>query len=122
MVPAFRPSACDTTDKTNFNYHLAQSRVRIEHAIGILKGRFSSLRELRSQLKNRDEMKATIQWITACLILHNLLANLKDQWNILYEETTPDPTRDLPEASSSSRSMGIRSQILPITVAHFATQ
>ena len=30
----------------DFNYRLAQSCVRIEHAIGILKGRFSSFQEI----------------------------------------------------------------------------
>ena len=70
---------------------MAQSRVQIEHAIGILKGQFSSLREMRTQLRNKDEMKETIDWIMACTILHNLLANLKDQWDELYQEDEPEP-------------------------------
>ncbi|KNZ45385.1 hypothetical protein VP01_8185g1 [Puccinia sorghi] len=32
----------------------------------------------------------TIKWIISCGVLHNLLANLKDQWNELYEEDEPD--------------------------------
>ncbi|KNZ52403.1 hypothetical protein VP01_3591g2 [Puccinia sorghi] len=34
---------------------------KIEHAIGILKGQFSSLRELRTQIRNHQEMKDTIK-------------------------------------------------------------
>ncbi|KNZ44578.1 hypothetical protein VP01_9005g1, partial [Puccinia sorghi] len=41
----------------DFNYHLSQSQVRIEHAFVFLK-----------------EMKDTIKWIISCVVLHNLLA------------------------------------------------
>ncbi|KNZ47935.1 hypothetical protein VP01_6032g3 [Puccinia sorghi] len=34
-------------------------------------------------------MKDTIKWIISCVVLHNLLADLKDQWNELYEEEEP---------------------------------
>ncbi|KNZ60648.1 hypothetical protein VP01_15259g1, partial [Puccinia sorghi] len=39
----------------NFNYHLSQSQVRIEHAVGIPK-----------------EMKDTIKWIISCMSLIQL--------------------------------------------------
>ncbi|KNZ46811.1 hypothetical protein VP01_6933g1, partial [Puccinia sorghi] len=62
-----------------FTYHLAQSRVRIEYPIGILKG-------------------IKINWIISCVILHNPLADLKDQWNELYKEDAPDSALQPPEA------------------------
>ncbi|PLW24498.1 hypothetical protein PCASD_07464 [Puccinia coronata f. sp. avenae] len=34
-------------------------------------------------------MKAAIKWIISCVVLHNLLADLKDQWNELYKEEEP---------------------------------
>ncbi|KNZ49454.1 hypothetical protein VP01_4g17 [Puccinia sorghi] len=43
-----------------FNYHFAQSRVRIKHAIGILKGQFSSLCEMQTQIRNQKEMKMSL--------------------------------------------------------------
>jgi hypothetical protein len=46
VVPAFKGKHLLKRWNINFNYHLAQSRVRIEHAIGILKGHFASLREI----------------------------------------------------------------------------
>ncbi|KNZ48978.1 hypothetical protein VP01_5281g1, partial [Puccinia sorghi] len=55
---------------------LIQSQISIEHAIDILKG--------------IKEVKDTIRWIISCTVLHNLLADLKDQWNELYEEDGPD--------------------------------
>ena len=44
--PFLRPQLT-SSDRRNFNYQLARLRVRSEHAIGVLKGRFASLRELR---------------------------------------------------------------------------
>ena len=85
-VPAYKGSDLLDSQNVKFNYHLAQSQVRIEHAIGILKGQFASLQEICSQIRNCWEMKEAIKWIISCLILHNLLANLKDQWNELYKE------------------------------------
>ncbi|KNZ47995.1 hypothetical protein VP01_5990g2 [Puccinia sorghi] len=61
-LPAYKGKELLDHQNVDFNYHLAQSQVRIEHAIGILK-----------------EMKDTIKWIISCVILHNLLADLKDQ-------------------------------------------
>ncbi|KNZ43725.1 hypothetical protein VP01_9938g1, partial [Puccinia sorghi] len=81
---------CRHLRKFFFAVHLSQSQVRIENAIGILKGQFSSLRELRNQIRNFKEMKDTIKWIISCVVLHNLLADLKDQSNDLYQEDEPD--------------------------------
>ncbi|PLW33467.1 hypothetical protein PCASD_14394 [Puccinia coronata f. sp. avenae] len=35
-------------------------------------------------------MKAAIKWIISCVVLNNLLADLKDQWNELYKEEEPE--------------------------------
>ncbi|PLW44608.1 hypothetical protein PCASD_05120 [Puccinia coronata f. sp. avenae] len=35
-------------------------------------------------------MKAAIKWIISCVVLHNLLSDLKDQWNKLYKEEEPE--------------------------------
>jgi hypothetical protein len=118
-VPAYKGSQLLDPLNVEFNYHLAQSRVRIEHAIGILKGRFASLREIRSQIRNRHEMKATIKWIVSCLVLHNLLADLKDQWIDLYEEEEPEPAPSLSQNVESVVGDGLRGLLRPITLAHF---
>jgi heme oxygenase len=89
-IPAYKGANLLISENVDFNYHLAQPRVQIEHAIGILKGQFASLHEMRSQIRNRHEMKAAIKWIISCAVLHNLLADLKDQWNKLYKEEKPE--------------------------------
>jgi hypothetical protein len=53
-------------------------------------------------------MKGAVKWIVTCIILHNLLANLKDQWNDLYEDEESDSDYDL------------RAKMCRITLAHFA--
>ncbi|PLW18354.1 hypothetical protein PCANC_14202 [Puccinia coronata f. sp. avenae] len=45
-------------------------------------------------------MKAAIKWIISCVVLHNLLADLKDQWNELYKEEEPEPAP--PDASQQT--------------------
>ncbi|KNZ43968.1 hypothetical protein VP01_9664g1, partial [Puccinia sorghi] len=90
-LPARKGKELLDHQNVNFNYHLAQSQVRIEHAIGILKGQISSLRELRTQIRNHKGMKDTIRWntirwIISCVVIHNLLEDLKDRWDELYEE------------------------------------
>jgi hypothetical protein len=118
-IPAYKGADLLIPENVDFNYHLAQSRVRIEHAIGILKGRFASLREMRSQIRNRHEMKEAIKWIISCVVLHNLLADLKDQWNELYEEEEPEPAPPVGQENEDSND-GLRGVLRPITLSHFA--
>ena len=63
-------------------------------------------------------MKVAIKWIISCVVLHNLLADLKDQWNELYEEDEPDSAPVVVEDNDNS-SDGIRGILQPITLAHF---
>ena len=117
-IPAYKGKELLDRRNVDFNYRLAQSRVRIEHAIGVLKGRFSSLRELRTQIRNRKEMKVTIKWIISCVVLHNLLADLKDQWNELYEEDEPELAPVVGDDYANSND-GIRGILRPLTLAQF---
>jgi hypothetical protein len=77
-IPAYKAPAANLQDNTDFNYCLAKSRVRVEHCIGILKSRWSSLREMRQQLRSKKEMNILTSWVAACCILHNMLAKLGD--------------------------------------------
>ncbi|KNZ54976.1 hypothetical protein VP01_2801g1 [Puccinia sorghi] len=58
--------------------------IRMSISITILHSH--DLRELRTKIKKKD----TIKWIIGCVVHHNLLADLKDPWNELYEEDEPD--------------------------------
>ncbi|KNZ46001.1 hypothetical protein VP01_7630g1, partial [Puccinia sorghi] len=51
------------------------SQVRIEHSIGILKGQFSSLHKMWTQIRICKEMKVTIKCMISCMLLLNLLVD-----------------------------------------------
>ena len=53
-------------------------RIRSEHAIGVLKGRFQSLKELRFQISDQKKHTFIILWIVCCLILHNLIIRIEE--------------------------------------------
>jgi hypothetical protein len=46
-------------------------RIRSEHAIGYLKGRFQSLKGLRIRIKDRKTHKFATYWVAACVGIHN---------------------------------------------------
>jgi hypothetical protein len=69
----------DDPDNAIFNNHVSFVRVRSEHCIGFLKGRFQSLKGLRLTINNREDHIYATQWIMACVAVHNfaLLHELK---------------------------------------------
>lgn len=78
-VPPFKrlPGRALTRRQRKFNYRLATVRVRSEHAIGLLKGRFQSLRELRIQIGNESQHEWALVWIRCCIILHNIILDIE---------------------------------------------
>ena len=79
IVPAYKGVTSHSEDNQKFNLCLARSRVRIEQSIGVLKGQWSSL-------CNVQEVQLFVQWVVTCVMLHNLLAQVSDQWRDLYED------------------------------------
>jgi DDE superfamily endonuclease len=69
-----------------FNTALARPRITAEHTIGMLKGRFPWLRNIRMIIKDDPEsLKKILKFIDVCIILHNLLTQNNDpvlsSWN-----------------------------------------
>jgi DDE superfamily endonuclease len=63
--------------KENYNHKLSATRVRIENAFGILKGRFNQLRYLKF-----FNVKKISAFVKACCVLHNICIDLKDDWDM----------------------------------------
>ncbi|KIJ31769.1 hypothetical protein M422DRAFT_70812 [Sphaerobolus stellatus SS14] len=64
------------------NYSLSvQVRIRSEHAMGLLKGRFQSLKGLRQQIKDERDHRLAIEWIRTCLIIHTLIHDVEEEMN-----------------------------------------
>jgi hypothetical protein len=76
-----------------------QIRIRVEHTMGLLKGTFQSLKEIRIQLVNTKRHKLIIMWARVCIILHNLIIriegdNFDDQWRESLMRTGLEQERD----------------------------
>lgn len=59
---------------------LSEARVVSEHANGILKSRWQSLRGLRMQFKTEKECDFAFNWVIACMVLHNMLTDFRDSF------------------------------------------
>ena len=86
-IPAYKAPASNIPINTEFNYCIAKARVRNEHTIGIMKGRWALLQELRLSLQTKRDMQQIIQWVNACVTLHNMLAQLGNAWDEMETNT-----------------------------------
>ena len=90
VTPYRKPLSALAENKV-FNYHLSrvrflfihpemppttsrQVRVKSEHAMGYIKGRFCSLRGLRQQINNPQDHECTLIWVKTCIIIHTLVS------------------------------------------------
>jgi DDE superfamily endonuclease len=63
----------------SFNRALSKPRISAEHTIGMLKGRFLFLRQIRMPItEDNKSLKKVLMYIDTCVILHNLLVKQKD--------------------------------------------
>lgn len=96
-----------TAAEQKFNKMLSKNRVHVEHAFGMLKGRWRSL------LKENDATLRNLQFqVVACCILHNFCQRVQDEFLYEWEEGTKmTSSDDLVSTASTNNSRQIR-QIL----------
>jgi hypothetical protein len=76
IIPVYKWPASLIPQNALFDTAVSHIRVRSEHCMGALKGRFQSLRGLRVNiLSNSDHIKAC-QWVTVAIILHNMVVDV----------------------------------------------
>ncbi|KAE8952945.1 hypothetical protein PR001_g33085, partial [Phytophthora rubi] len=56
--------------------------------------------ELRVQLNKKEDMERILQWITACVVLHNMLLSQNDDWT--SDDESSDEDSDEPEEENES--------------------
>ena len=78
-------------------------RIRSEHAIGYLKGRFQSLKGLRIQIDSERTHKFATYWVLACIATHNFAMECESEERAEDESADEDPFI-LEGLSSSSES------------------
>lgn len=80
LVPPYKAPHTRRRRIRRFNKRLSSVRIVIEHAFGILKGRWKSLTGLRLILNNDKQYESACMWITACVVLHNIFIDRDDIW------------------------------------------
>ena len=108
VVPAYKRVANQGLETTNewFNNKLASPRVIIEHTIGIWKGRFPYMRNMRVRIGHVRDLRRIIRYAKATAILHNLLIKvhkIPDEW-----EANSDSSSSSSESSSDTSLAFIR--------------
>lgn len=79
-----RPAADDPLNK-QFDTAVAHIRIRSEHCMGALKGRWQSLRGLRIVVNRKRDHEFACDWIRMCLVLHNLVIDIEgEEWAQYY--------------------------------------
>jgi hypothetical protein len=108
IIPAFKKSQGRSLnpDEAEFNSKLSNIRVRVEHCIGILKGRFQSLKGLRTVIRREKDVRRLVYWIRACCVLHNLA--LQDPVEQEWLEDEEEGGREFP--GEGSRSIAIQGE------------
>jgi hypothetical protein len=99
MPPYKKPYPHGEKSKT-FNFWLSHVRIDIEHAFGILKGRWKSLCGLRLQVYDDSGYEYAVKWIISCVVLHNMMLDFNDPWSDPEEGADSDSDSDEEEAAA----------------------
>ncbi|KAJ3499981.1 hypothetical protein NMY22_g19418 [Coprinellus aureogranulatus] len=114
MAPYKSPEK-DEEHNARFNYHVSAVRIRSEHAVGYLKGRFPSLRGLRLRIDNKKHVQFVTFWIIACMAIHNFAMQhehiadftldsfFQEGLRIVSEDQPTDEERVATDTASSER-------------------
>jgi len=87
-IPVHKKPASLEPMNALFDKVVASLRVRSEHCMGALKGRFQCLRGLRVHIdSNKDHYKAC-QWISVAIIIHNLIIDVEGSKSAEYFGST----------------------------------
>ncbi|KAF8220343.1 hypothetical protein L208DRAFT_1127843, partial [Tricholoma matsutake] len=70
IVSPYKKPERDIPEDEEFNKHVSRVRIQSEHAIGFLKGRFHSLKNLRLHIKDKKSHIFATYWVAACIGVH----------------------------------------------------
>ena len=78
-VPPYKGAEGKLAHNAQFNIAQRKGRVKVEHVNGVIKSRFASLKRMPIEIRKEADHAKCSDWITACVILHNLLIQLRDE-------------------------------------------
>jgi DDE superfamily endonuclease len=98
MIPPFKSTPGNElpSNQSAFNTLLAKPRVKSEHCIGLLKGRFPFLKGIRLMLGNKIHLTRIINHVRGNVVLHNFLVGdpVDPEWIVTDEggdDLDPEP-------------------------------
>jgi hypothetical protein len=80
MLTPYRNPIAELKENAIFNLCFSRARVIVEHTIGILKSRWSSLRGIRTQFRTAKDLEYINSQIVAIFVLHNIAISKNDDW------------------------------------------
>ncbi|KIO27437.1 hypothetical protein M407DRAFT_38880, partial [Tulasnella calospora MUT 4182] len=90
VIPVHKRPAADDPLNRQFDTAVSRIRIRSEHCMGAIKGRFQSLRGLRIRINRKRNHVDACNWIRMCLILHNLVIDIEGKdWATYYRSQLP---------------------------------
>jgi DDE superfamily endonuclease len=76
-IPVHKRPASLRPENTTFDHLVSHLRVRSEHCMGALKGRWQCLRGLRTVINSKRQHKEACRWMTIAIILHNIVIEVE---------------------------------------------
>jgi len=83
MTPYKEPLASrEAGGYCEFNLHLAEAQIKIEHAFVVLKNRWGSLKGISVYGRRVKDHVRVVAWILSCIVLHNFLCDFEhdEEW------------------------------------------
>lgn len=91
LIAPYKKPERDLRENEIFNNHVSMVRIRSEHAIGFLKGRFQSLKGLRVNITDEATHKLATYWVAACIGLHSFALMCEEEDRAADEDVMNDP-------------------------------
>jgi hypothetical protein len=76
-IPVHKRPAAATPENMLFDKTVSHLRIRSEHCMGALKGRWQCLRGLRVNINSNEDHIRALRWVTVAIILHNLVIDVE---------------------------------------------
>lgn len=61
----------DLPENHEYNYNVSAVRIRSEHCVGWLKGRFPCMKGLRLRIDEEAHVQYASLWLQGCILIHN---------------------------------------------------
>lgn len=97
VIPVHKQPASNDPRNAKFDGAVAHLRVRSEHTMGALKGRWQCLRGLRVAINSPRDHVLACRWITTAIILHNICIEAEGEGWAQHYVREHDMTEELPD-------------------------